>query len=471
MLLTELRFFIFFGLVFAVHWTLKRNDLRKYFLTLVSYVFYGFWDWKFLALIWMVTGVCYLVGSKVGPEAGLPETDRKRWLTFGILFPLLVLGIFKYFNFFADSFVDIASLFGMSVNDVMLELILPVGISFYSFQAISYVLDVSRKEVKANKQLSDIAFYIAFFPQLVAGPIVRAATFIPQMEKVRRWESVNVQFCIVLFLIGFFKKACISDNVAPFVDLVFANPGDYSGPTIVGGVFLYGVQIYCDFSGYSDMAVACSGLLGYVIPPNFKAPYFAANIQDFWRRWHISLSNWLRDYLYIPLGGSRCHPIRHKLNLMTTMLLGGLWHGASYNFIIWGGLHGSAQIIESYWRKLVASRVPAFDPLGPLMGGILTFWFVNLAWVFFRAPNLEQALQIAVSYVTWQSAGSENLPINVWQLLASLLLAHHVGNKVEMLERVSLMPRTAFTCIASAMAALSVALLPQGYRPFIYFQF
>ena len=231
---------------------------------------------------------------------------------------------------------------GLPGNPVTLNLVLPVGVSFYTFQAISYMVDVHRGTVSAKRSPLDVAFYIAFFPQLVAGPIVRASDFIPQMDVARRWADVNVRACLALFLIGFVKKACVSDNIAPYVDLVFANPESFTGATIVGGVLLYGVQIYCDFSGYSDMAIACAGLLGYKFPPNFDSPYLSPNIQDFWRRWHISLSSWLRDYLYISLGGNRKGNARRDVNLMTTMVLGGLWHGASFNFVIWGFLHGGA---------------------------------------------------------------------------------------------------------------------------------
>ena len=470
MIFVELRFFIFFAIVFSVYWLLKSNDNRKYLLTLASYVFYGVWDWRFLGLILLITGVCYVVGLKVGPS-NTNEVVRKRWLTFGVVFSLCVLGVFKYFNFFADSFVDAAGLLGLSVNHVTVSLVLPVGISFYTFQAISYVLDVSRGQIKEDRSLSDIAFYIAFFPQLVAGPIVRASTFIPQMESKRRWSDINLRFCLTLFLVGFVKKACISDNISPYVEMIFSDPMAYSGPTIVGGVFLYGVQIYCDFSGYSDMAIACAGLLGYVFPANFNAPYLAKDIQDFWRRWHISLSSWLRDYLYIPLGGSRCHPVRHKVNLMTTMLLGGLWHGASYKFIIWGALHGSAQITESYWRKHIASRVPAFGFMGPLIGGIVTFWWVNLAWIFFRAENMEQSLLILKSYLTWSSPGSSQLPINVWAVLAILGMVHWLGHRINFNNLVETTQDKAYAAGYGAMAALAFAFVSQGAQPFVYFQF
>ena len=304
MLFVELRFFVFFAAVFALVWTLRDNEWRKRILTAASYIFYAAWDWRFLALIVFVTLVSYGVG-RVGAARAPGDVQRKLSLAGGIVVALGVLGVFKYFNFFADSFADLAGLVGLPAGQVTLNLVLPVGISFYTFQAISYMVDVHRGDVRARTSVLDVAFYIAFFPQLVAGPIVRASDFLPQMETARRWADVPVRASLALFLVGFIKKACISDNIAPYVDVIFADPSLYSGATVVGGVLLYGVQIYCDFSGYSDMAIACAALLGYTFPANFAAPYLSRDIQDFWRRWHISLSSWLRDYLYIPLGGNR----------------------------------------------------------------------------------------------------------------------------------------------------------------------
>ncbi len=470
MLFVELRFFLFFALVFLLTWGLRRNTHRKYVLTGASYFFYGCWDWRFLGLILFITLVSYAVGhmAKVRP----PESrDRKLALALGIVASLLVLGVFKYFNFFADSFEDFASLIGLTAGSVTLDIILPVGISFYTFQAISYMVDVHRGEIPPERDFLDVAFYIAFFPQLVAGPIVRASNFIPQMDQKRLWSDVNVKACLTLFLIGFVKKAGISDNIAPYVDLIFANPEAFTASSVVSGVLLYGVQIYCDFSGYSDMAIACAGLLGYKFPANFRSPYLSPDIQQFWRRWHISLSSWLRDYLYISLGGNRKGDRRRDVNLMTTMVLGGLWHGASYNFIIWGFLHGGALMIERAWNKLIAAKVSSFGWVGPLIGGLVTYYWVNLAWIFFRAPTLNESLEISKIYLTWQSSGTDVLPINAWIFVIALGVIHWAGEKTDAPDRFSDLKPTRYAALFGVCFALALSFVPTGYRPFIYFQF
>lgn len=471
MLFVELRFFVFFAVVFGLFWSLRSNASRKLVLILASYAFYAAWDWRFLGLIWLITIICYVVGLNVSEAPGRSQRSRNRWLTFGVVASLMVLAVFKYFNFFTSSFADVAQLAGLPVNAVTLQLVLPVGISFYTFQAISYIVDIRRGDVGARKSFQDVCFYIAFFPQLVAGPIVRAADFLPQIDTKRVWNRVNVRYCLILFMIGMFKKAGISDNIAPYVDMVFSDHSAYTGPTVIGGVLLYGVQIYCDFSGYSDMAIACAGLLGFVFPQNFNSPYLASNIQVFWRRWHISLSSWLRDYLYIPLGGSRVGEAHHKVNLMTTMLLGGLWHGASYNFIIWGGLHGTAQIVENYWRRFVRFEVAGLKTIIILLSTLLTYWWVNLAWIFFRAPDFDAALSMMMVYFTWSSAGDQVLPIAVWPLLVALGALHYASHKIGMLERLCTLPDLRFAIAAGTLAALVITLFPLGYRPFVYFQF
>ena len=470
MLFVEARFFLFFGIVFGLVWALRSNLWRKRVLTLASYVFYGAWDWRFLGLIMLVTIVSYLVGN----AATLPEseTKKRKWaLGAGIVFSLCVLGLFKYFNFFADSFVDFAGLMGFNAGHVTLNLVLPVGISFYTFQAISYMVDVHRGVIHARRSFLDVAFYIAFFPQLVAGPIVRASDFIPQMDTARKWSDVAVRASVALFLVGFFKKACVSDNIAPYVDLIFADPSAYTAHSVIAGVLLYGIQIYCDFSGYSDMAIATAGLLGYKFPPNFNSPYLSRDIQIFWRRWHISLSSWLRDYLYIPLGGNRKGDMRRDVNLMTTMVLGGLWHGASFNFIIWGFLHGLALMVERTWSDHVAKRFNPMGLIGIIIGTAMTYYWVNLAWIFFRAPTLEESLSIAKTYMTFSSEGTQNLPAVVWPFILAMGVFHIISHRIKLGEMLAQIPPARFALTTGALAALALSFVPLGYRPFIYFQF
>ncbi len=471
MLFVEFRFLIFFAIVFALAWLLPKNVQRKAMLTFASYVFYAAWDWRFLGLIWFVTATCYLVGLRVGEQSTLTDAAKKVWIGIGVAVSLGVLGVFKYFNFFAESFADFAGVVGLPAGHVTLNLVLPVGISFYTFQAISYMVDVYRKHISADRSLMDVSFYIAFFPQLVAGPIVRASDFVPQMHTKRMWSDVDVKFCVTLFLIGFIKKTGISDNIAPYVDVVFAAPGDFTALSTVAAVLLYGIQIYCDFSGYSDMAIACAGLLGYKFPPNFNSPYLSTNIQDFWRRWHISLSSWLRDYLYIPLGGNRRGNMRRDVNLMTTMLLGGLWHGASFNFVIWGGLHGVALAIERIWNKQVAARFPKTGPVGAILGVAVTYYFVNFAWIFFRAATLEEAVEIAKTYLTLQSAGTQTLPAIIWPLIAGLAVVHFFANRFKLEDLFRSLRPVPIAMALGTMAALAIAFTPTGYRPFVYFQF
>lgn len=470
MLFVEARFFFFFAAVFALVWLTRSNEWRKRILTTASYVFYGAWDWRFLGLILLVTLVSYLVGRTAG-SGGLDARGRKWALGSGIVFSLAVLGAFKYFNFFADSFADFAGFMGFSAGRVTLDLVLPVGISFYTFQAISYMVDTHRGAIASRRSFLDVGFFLAFFPQLVAGPIVRATEFIPQMDTARRWGDVSVRACVALFLVGFFKKACISDNIAPYVDLIFDNPGAYAASHVIAGVLLYGIQIYCDFSGYSDMAIGCAGLLGYRFATNFNSPYLSPSIKDFWRRWHISLSSWLRDYLYIPLGGSRLGDARRDLNLMTTMVLGGLWHGASFNFVIWGFLHGLALLVERGWNKFVCTRVPAMGWSGAAIGTALTFYWVNLAWIFFRAPDLSGAMQMAGTYVSWQSTGAQMLPIAAWPLIGGLGALHVIASRVRLGERLAELQPNAFALTTGVLAAIALSFVPLGYRPFIYFQF
>jgi alginate O-acetyltransferase complex protein AlgI len=298
MLFTEFRFLIFFAIAFSVYWLLKSNKNRLFWLLLCSYIFYGAWDWRFLSLIILSTLLDYCVGWQL--EKQTHDLYRKLLISFSLLTNLGILGFFKYCNFFLESGINLLNFLGIPVSSTTLNIVLPVGISFYTFQTISYSLDVYLGKMRPEKKLLNFAVFISFFPQLVAGSIVRASTFLPQLKQARTFDLVKIRYLLLLFLIGYIKKACVSDNIAPFVDSFFANPEDYTALSAWIGVLLYTIQIYCDFSGYSDMAIACAGFLGYELCLNFDFPYFSSSITEFWRRWHISLSTWLRDYLYIP---------------------------------------------------------------------------------------------------------------------------------------------------------------------------
>ena len=465
MLFVEPRFLFFFVVVFGLHWCLRTQTSRKFVLLAASYVFYAAWDWRFLSLILASTLIDYFVGICLARERG--QARRKLWLVVSVVGNLGILGFFKYFNFFVESAVGLSQWIGLPVSFDTLRIILPVGISFYTFQTLSYSIDVYHRRLPATRSLLDLALFVGFFPQLVAGPIVRALDFLPQLRDKKFLGNVAFRSCLTLFLFGLFKKTFISDNLAPTVDAYFATPEDYSVATCWLAVFFYAVQIYCDFSGYSDMAIACAQLLGYQLCTNFHFPYFAADITDFWRRWHMSLSSWLRDYLYIPLGGSRGSRLFNYRNLMITMLLGGLWHGAAWNFIVWGALHGLALIVHKEWQRATggAMRFP------PVLGCAITFYWVCLAWVFFRAADLTTASTILKSFLLFESQGAATIGLEKWWIIPSIILVHWLTYGDRLLEQIQRLPRWSFAAGYSFLAVLTLTLMPSSYHPFIYFQF
>src|SRR5213078_3200553 len=334
----EFRFLWFFLIVFGVYWSMRENDARKIWLLFCSYIFYAAWNWKFTFLLLGSTTVDYIVGRMLARHK--EHAWRRTWIIVSVCANLGVLGLFKYYNFFVSSASGFLAWLGLPASVSTLNIILPVGISFYTFHSMSYTIDVCRGRQRAISNFADLALFISFFPPLVAGPIVRAITFLPQLVSAKKFYDVDVRGAVMLFLAGFIKKACIADGVAPIVDRYFAHPATFTPTSAWIGVLFYAIQIYCDFSGYTDMAIAAARLLGYQLPNNFQFPYFARNVSDFWRRWHISLSTWLGDYLYIPLGGNRRGKLDTLKNVMITMVLGGIWHGASWRFALWGGVHG-----------------------------------------------------------------------------------------------------------------------------------
>ena len=468
MVFSELRFFLFLFLVLAVHWLLRGNRSRKLWLLITSYAFYSIWDWRFSSLILLSTVVDFYVGRWMHAAAN-GSTRRKLLLVVSVAMNLGLLGFFKYFNFFADSLIDALQLLGLEVSPVTLQVLLPVGISFYTFQTMSYTIDIYRQKLAPVHDFFDFALFVAFFPQLVAGPIVRASEFLPQLVKATTWESIKFRSLWMLFLVGFFKKACLSDNLSPYVDAAFSDPEFFNAASLWLAVVLYAVQIYCDFSGYSDMAIAIAGLLGYQLTKNFDAPYFSTGITEFWRRWHISLSSWLRDYLYIPLGGNRKGEVRTYINLMITMILGGLWHGASWNFVIWGALHGIALGASKYVSGFTSSQKPAWWL--QLGGCLLTFWWVCLAWILFRAPDLSTFRPIALAWTTGIASGEGSLPMMLWLNVAVLTALQWVWRKLDVVTRAESIPMPVFAFFAGITMALLLAFANNNYQPFIYFQF
>ena len=378
----SIAFVCLFSVTAFLYWFVKNQRSRQLVLLLASYIFYGYWDYRFLSLLLIQTTVCYFVAVNAEDNA-----KGKRYLTIGIIISLGILGFFKYFNFFIDS---IEFLFNVDING-MISIILPVGISFYTFQAISYMIDAYRGSVLAEKDFLKVALYISFFPQLVAGPIVKASDFMPQLQEEKSIKSENVERAVWIFMIGLFKKVVIADRLSVCVDAVFSAPLAYNSISIVLAVFSYALQIYCDFSGYSDMAIGVALFFGYDLCENFNLPYFSKNPSEFWKRWHISLSTWLKEYLYIPLGGNRKGKTRTYINLLLTMIIGGLWHGAGWNFIIWGGLHGVALVVHKIFVKYI--KIPS-SRLVSILSVMINFTFVCICWVFFRAQTLSDAITI-----------------------------------------------------------------------------
>ena len=461
MLFVEPRFLLFFSIVFALYWLIPKNKGRKLFLLGGSYAFYAAWDWRFLSLIIFSTIVDFFVGKAIENRPKI----KKRYVTISLITNLGLLGVFKYFNFFADSAVDLANLFGTTLNHTTLNIILPVGISFYTFQTLSYTLDIYRGKLKAQKNFFDFALFVAFFPQLVAGPIVRAIDFLPQIETKRLWSSVPVKACLLLFLVGFFKKTVLSDNLAFTIDQVFSNPDAYTHTAIITATLLYTIQIYCDFSGYTDMAIAIAGLLGFQLAKNFHAPYLATSIIDFWRRWHISLSTWLRDYLYISLGGNRKGEIMRYRNLFLTMLLGGLWHGAAWTFVIWGAIHGLALSINHLWNKTKPFAIPK------TIGWVFTLYTVSLCWIFFRAPDLSTALHMSKSYMFLGNAGTQSIGAGYALFIFAIFVLHAVWQKAGLEQKIAKTSNKFFAISLGIAIPIILLFHPIGYQPFIYFQF
>lgn len=388
MLFNSIEFLIFFPIVFILYWFLSdRLTLQNLLLLGASYIFYAWWDWRFLSLIIISSIIDYVAGLSIHNA----DTDKKRkfWLMVSLVANLGFLSIFKYYNFFAESFTQAVSAFGWQPNDLTLNIILPVGISFYTFQTLSYTIDIYRKSFEPTKSVLSFFTYIAFFPQLVAGPIERASNLLPQIEKKRTFNKEWFNAGVLQIFIGLFRKIVIADTLATYVDTIYADPGIYNSTTVLLATFFYAFQIYFDFAGYSDIAIGTAKVMGFKFHQNFNLPYFSKSLTEFWRKWHISLSFWLRDYLYISLGGNRKGIKITYRNLMITMLLGGLWHGSSWNFIIWGGIHGLILSIEKYMKSN-----PKFNFLQKFgfLGYPITFFVVLIAWIFFRATTLNSAI-------------------------------------------------------------------------------
>ncbi|HWU02532.1 MAG TPA: MBOAT family O-acyltransferase [Novosphingobium sp.] len=469
MLFPTLAFHLFFVVVFLLAWALRgSNEWRKIMLLAASWIFYGAWDWRFVLLLIGSGVVNWLAGLGIVAAEGRPAW-RRLILTLGLVLNLGVLGLFKYYNFFVTQIAPLVP--GIEGHYVLpvIEVILPVGVSFFTFQGIGYLVDVYRGQT-GPARLLDLVLLMCFFPHLLAGPIVRPSHLIPQFQKVPVLTREMVASGLVLIVWGVFKKAVIASEIqSSFVDPVFVDPSVHGSLDLLLAAYGYAVQIYCDFSAYTDTAIGLAALLGYRFPRNFNQPYRAASLQDFWRRWHISLSSWLRDYLYIPLGGSRHGLLRMYFALSATMILGGLWHGASWNFIIWGGIHGGALVAERLWRDLRPQWLPALPrPLGVLV----TFHLVTAAWIFFRCASFADAMAFFRGLGQMTPGAVSASPLVAGLMVLGMAL--HFG-PADMVGRIALRLRAApaiVVALALASALLVVeAMRPDGVAPFIYFQF
>ena len=393
MLFNSIEYALFVLTVFFLYWICcKTKNSQNIVLLALSIIFYSFWDWRFLSLIFISITSDYHLGRKIF----ISEEKRKRklYLIYSISINLSILFIFKYLGFFTHEFQELLYSLGLKTNINTLNIVLPVGISFYTFQTLSYTIDIYRKKTIPTNNFVVFSTFVSFFPQLVAGPIERAKKLIPQFEKKRAFDNKLATSGLFLILWGIFKKVLIADNCAPIVDHIFSPHTNQTGISVLIGSFLFGCQIYCDFSGYSDIAIGTARLLGIKLSTNFRSPYLAHNVSEFWRKWHISLSSWFKDYLYIPLGGSKKgFPIMLR-NLLIVFLLSGLWHGAEWSFLIWGLLHATFLILHRISQKINLFRKPTQSFLHPLVSISLTFSLVTIAWIPFRAIDLQHSIDL-----------------------------------------------------------------------------
>lgn len=489
MLFPTLEFALFFMLVFGISWMLvDRMEWRKSFLLLVSYGFYGYWDWRFLALLFASSLINYAAGWLLSIER---RAHGQKWIVgIAVVANLAILGFFKYFGFFVGSLADALTLVGLERDIPLFNIILPIGISFFTFQGISYVIDIYRKDIEPVRSPLDLFLYISFFPQLVAGPIVRASDFLPQLRVRAKLTQKAVSYGLLLIVVGLFKKVVVASYLATeIVDDVFSIPDAYSSVDLYFAAHAFVVQIYCDFSGYSDIAIGVAALLGYTFKKNFDRPLSASSLQELWQRWHISLTSWLRDYLYRPLKGGKRGTAHMYRNLVVTMMVAGLWHGAAWTYVIWGTLQGVMLIGERWLKGEVRQqkraaeeaahpRMPALVRLAnatakiPLFGWFVTLNLFALTSIFFRAADMETVGAF------FGGLAQFSLTVEVFTPFVALLL---FGSLAVQFLPANILRTRAFQLEGlrplAAGAALGIALLtiemigPDGVAPFIYFQF
>lgn len=456
--------FFFAAVLLGLLFLRGNNTFRKMLLLLASYYFYAYWDWRFLPLIWISTIIDYFVGKQLPKTINVSQ--RRKLLLVSLSVNLGLLAFFKYFNFFIESFRPIIE--GVGLHAGTLDIILPVGISFYTFQTLSYTIDIYRGNLEPNESLLDFALFVGFFPQLVAGPIVRASHFLPQLKKYKPLSRANMYIGFQQFTYGLFKKVFLADRLAMFSDNIFANAGAYDCTTTWLAAIAYSLQIYFDFSGYSDMAIGVARVIGYDLGENFNFPYLSKSPREFWQRWHISLSTWVRDYIYIPLGGSRQGTGRTYFNLIVTMVLCGLWHGAAWTFVTWGALHGLALASN---RLFMRTGDKPSSGLRTAFGWGSTMLFVVLGWVLFRSEGFSEAALMLRQMFLPEPSISWFFPF-VPFVLVGVVVVHAIKYK-GYFERMFLpeAARAYSPALLFSLIWLVAVFYPKGFNPFIYFQF
>jgi alginate O-acetyltransferase complex protein AlgI len=479
MFFNSLDFAVFLPIVFIVYWfvTNKNLKLQNALIVISSYVFYGWWDWRFLSLILFSSIIDFTIGLQL--EKHQKASKRKLFLWLSIIVNLGFLGFFKYYNFFVDNFVTAFSYFGNQIKPNTLNVILPVGISFYTFQTLSYTIDVYKRKLEPTKDIISFLAFVSFFPQLVAGPIERASNLLPQFYKKREfYYSKAVDGCRQI-LWGLFKKIVIADTCAEYANQIFNNSNEYSGSTLVLGAIFFTFQIYGDFSGYSDIAIGTSRLFGFNLKQNFAFPYFSRDIAEFWRRWHISLSTWFRDYLYLPLGGSRGGTLMNVRNIFIIFLVSGFWHGANWTFIIWGFLN-ALYFLPLLLTKInrmhlnVVAQDSKLPNLKELMYMLITFGLTVFAWIFFRAENLNHAfIYIQNIFKTSLFSIPTVRPSNILILIVLFIILEWLGRKQQYAIEVLLLKKskTLRWLFYMILIALILVFNSPTQQEFIYFQF
>ncbi len=483
MVFNSLEYFIFLPVVFFLYWLVFKRHLRaqNFLLLFASYFFYGYWDWRFLSLIFLSTIVDFYVARQIFIKE--KKYSKKCWLLFSILFNIGLLGFFKYYNFFINSWLEMFASIGYNIRSTWtLKIILPVGISFYTFQTMSYSFDVYYKQIKPTKNFLAFATFVSFFPQLVAGPIERASSLLPQIIIKRNFSYDQIVNGLKLILWGLFKKLVIADALAPIVDDIFTNYSTYPSSTLLLGVIFFSFQIYGDFSGYSDIAIGTAKLFGIELSSNFRFPYFSRNIAEFWNRWHISLSNWFKHYVYIPLGGSRGSKLKSVRNVAIVFLISGLWHGANWTYIAWGAFHSLAFVPvfllgnNKKYKKTIVGGKSFIPTLKELLQILFVFAIVTISWVFFRSETISQALEYLQNIFLNFSFGLYNHPkgyrmIDYYVLIFLFLVFEFIIRKDER-NPFKFKSRVLRFIIYTLLILLMLLFYDDGVdRSFIYFQF